>query len=142
VRVIQGDGVDKNSIVAIMDAMMARSLAIGNIAFGMGGGLLQKLDRDCFGCAMKTSANFRDSAWHDVFKELKIAGGAKRSKRGRQGALLTDFGKIVACRADDIPAGCDLLVPVFRDGEILRFQDFSEIRARAWPGVPGFDAQA
>ena len=56
VRVIQGDGVNKDSILQIMDVMIERGLAIGNIAFGMGGGLLQKVDRDSFGYAMKASA--------------------------------------------------------------------------------------
>ncbi|EPX77969.1 hypothetical protein [Salipiger mucosus] len=45
VRVIQGDGVDQASILKIMDAMMDRGLAIGNVVFGMGGGLHHSLRR-------------------------------------------------------------------------------------------------
>jgi len=142
VRVIQGDGVDKDSIVEIMDAMIARGLAIGNIAFGMGGGLLQKVNRDCFGYAMKASAIFRNGAWHDVYKEPKTAKGTKTSKRGIQGAMRTDSGAFVARPAANIPAGHDALRPVFENGEILAFDTFAEIRARAWPGVPGFDPKA
>lgn len=142
VRVIQGDGVDKDSITEIMDAMMDRGLAIGNIAFGMGGGLLQKVNRDSFGYAMKASAIWRDGAWHDVFKDPKTANGTKTSKRGVQGAMKTDSGAFVARPAANIPPGADALRPVFRDGEILRFSSFEDIRARAWPGVPGFDPAA
>ncbi|WP_341367961.1 nicotinate phosphoribosyltransferase [Yoonia sp. BS5-3] len=140
VRVIQGDGVDKDSIVAIMDAMMARGQAIGNIAFGMGGGLLQKVNRDCFGYAMKASAIFYDGAWRDVFKDPKTAGGAKTSKKGKQGAMRTDSGGFVARPAANIPLGADALQPVFRDGVVLKPQRFAEIRARAWPDAPGFGA--
>ena len=140
VRVIQGDGVDRQSIVAIMDAMMARGQAIGNIAFGMGGGLLQKVNRDCFGYAMKASAIFYDGRWHDVFKDPKTAGGAKTSKKGKQGAMRTDSGRFVARPAANIPQGADALVPVFRDGQILNLQTFAQIRARAWPNVSGFGA--
>lgn len=142
VRVIQGDGVDKDSIVEIMEAMMERGLAIGNIAFGMGGGLLQKVNRDNFGYAMKASAICIDGSWSDIFKDPITAKGSKRSKRGIQGAMKTDSGAFVARRAENIPAGHDALRPVFRDGEILEIDTFDQVRARAWPGVPGFDPAA
>ena len=141
VRVIQGDGIDRTSITGIMDAMMDRGLSIGNVAFGMGGGLLQKVDRDTFGYAMKASALKRNGVWHDIHKDPKTAGGTKRSKRGRQGAVWSD-GTLRAARLEDIPAGEDALRPVFRDGEILLRQTLDEIRARAWPGVPGLDPRA
>lgn len=133
VRVIQGDGVDKDSIVAIMDVMIARGLAIGNIAFGMGGGLLQKLDRDSFGYAMKASAIYRNGAWHDVFKDPVTAKGSKTSRRGKQGVMRGDSGQLVARPAANIPQGADALVPMFRDGELLVRHSFDAVRARAWP---------
>ena len=132
VRVIQGDGINAESAVAIMDAMMARGLAIGNVAFGMGGALLQGPMRDDFGYAMKASAIRFDDGWCDVFKDPVTAGGAKTSKRGIQGAMKTEAGW-VARRAANIPAGADALRPVFRDGEILALDTLDEVRARAWP---------
>jgi len=138
VRVIQGDGVDKDSIVKIMDAMMARGQAIGNTAFGMGGGLLQKVNRDSFGYAMKASAIFYEGQWHDVFKDPKTANGSKTSKKGKQGAMRSDSGAFVARPAANIPLGADALVPVFKDGVIVNLQRFADIRARAWPDVECF----
>lgn len=79
-------------VATVMDAMMARGLAIGNIAFGMGGELLQKLDRDSFGYAMKASAIYRNGAWHNVFKDPLTAGGSKTSRRGKQGVMRSDLG--------------------------------------------------
>ncbi|WP_306112741.1 MULTISPECIES: nicotinate phosphoribosyltransferase [unclassified Roseovarius] len=130
VRVIQGDGVDKKSIVEIMDAMIDRGLAIGNIAFGMGGGLLQKLDRDTFSYSMKTSAICINGKWRDVFKDPVTAKGSKTSKKGRMGVMRTDHGRYVTRPQANIPPGHDALETVFRDGRIVRHQSFDDIRAR------------
>ncbi|WP_239495833.1 nicotinate phosphoribosyltransferase [Yoonia maritima] len=133
VRVIQGDGVNKESIVQIMDVMIDRGLAIGNIAFGMGGGLLQKIDRDSFGYAMKASAVFYDGMWHDVFKDPITANGSKTSKKGKQGVMRSDSGLFVARPAANIPEGAEALECVFLNGEIKKVQTFDQIRAVAWP---------
>ncbi|MEL6520790.1 MAG: nicotinate phosphoribosyltransferase [Pseudomonadota bacterium] len=130
VRVIQGDGVDQISIVAIMDAMIDRGLAIGNIAFGMGGGLLQKLDRDTFSYSMKTSAICVNGAWRDVYKDPVTAKGAKTSKKGRIGVMRTDSGKFVVRPQQNIPQGHDALETVFQDGKVTKRQSFAEIRAK------------
>lgn len=135
VRVIQGDGVNKESIVQIMDVMIDRGLAIGNIAFGMGGGLLQKIDRDSFGYAMKASAVFYDGVWHDVFKDPITANGSKTSKKGKQGVMRSDSGLFVARPAANIPEGAEALECVFLNGEIKKVQTFDQIRAAAWPDV-------
>lgn len=142
VRVIQGDGVNPDSIVRIMDAMIARKIAISNVAFGMGGALLQRVDRDTFAYAMKASAIQIDGAWHDVFKDPKTARGTKTSKKGIQGAMRDEAGILRACPAARIPEGQDALTPVFRDGQILRKHRFDEVRGRAWPGCAGFDLAA
>jgi nicotinamide phosphoribosyltransferase len=80
IRVIQGDGVDEESIVRIMQRMVDNKFSIDNIAFGMGGGLLQKVDRDTLGWAMKCSAARVDGVWRDVWKDP--LGGGKTSKKG------------------------------------------------------------
>ncbi|SFI61224.1 nicotinate phosphoribosyltransferase [Jannaschia pohangensis] len=132
VRVIQGDGIDRHSIIRIMDRMIERGLAIGNIAFGMGGGLLQQVNRDCFGFSMKASAiRIGGGDWQPIFKDPVTAGGAKRSKKGVQGTFVSDSGKMVARPAANIPPGADALLPVFEDGRLLRVQTFDQIRARA-----------
>ena len=130
VRVIQGDGVDKGSIELIMRAMRARNLAIGNVAFGMGAGLLQKLDRDTFSYSMKTSAICVNGKWRDVFKDPITANGTKTSKKGRMGVLKNESGAFVVRPMRNIPPGHDALVPVFRDGNLLVKHSFDDIRAR------------
>ncbi len=54
-RLIQGDGVTIETLPFMLKAIMDAGYSIENVAFGMGGGLLQKCDRDTFGWAMKVS---------------------------------------------------------------------------------------
>ncbi len=130
VRVIQGDGVNKISIVQIMEKMIERGLAIGNIAFGMGAGLLQKLDRDTFSYSMKTSAIRVNGMWRDIFKDPVTASGSKTSKKGRLGVMETDSGRFVSRPLANIPTGHDALRPVFLNGKIVLIQNFDAIRKR------------
>jgi nicotinamide phosphoribosyltransferase len=53
--VIQGDGVSYKSLGQILDAVLAAGYSAQNCAFGMGGGLLQKLNRDSMSLATKLS---------------------------------------------------------------------------------------
>lgn len=100
-RVIQGDGVDEKSIVRIMQLMVDKKISMDNIAFGMGGGLLQKLDRDTLGWAMKCSAARVNGEWRDVYKDP--IGGGKTSKRG----LVTTSGVTPYLHAGELLAGPD-----------------------------------
>merc|ERR1740123_32584 len=55
IRVIQGDGIDIDSLQMILTAMKDNLWAADNLAFGSGGALLQKLHRDTNKCAFKCS---------------------------------------------------------------------------------------
>jgi nicotinamide phosphoribosyltransferase len=55
VRVIQGDGITDKDINAILFGLMTKGWAADNIAFGMGGHLLQAVTRDTQKFAMKCS---------------------------------------------------------------------------------------
>lgn len=130
IRVIQGDGVDERSIAAILANMRARGFAADNIAFGMGGALLQKLDRDTLKFAMKASAIQIDGAWIDVFKR-PVGDPGKASKKGRLALVMRD-GLLRTIRAEEREKGEDnLLEEVFVDGRLLRDERFEDIRRRA-----------
>lgn len=135
VRVIQGDGVNEQSIRDILFEMQCEGLSADNIAFGMGGALLQHFDRDTFKFAMKCSAIERDNHWHDVFKD-PITDVGKRSKRGRLSVVKSGPKHAEAWstnRYEDWENGQheNQLEPVYRNGEILREQTFAEIRELA-----------
>ena len=131
-RMIWGDGIDYESLVAICESLTKAGYSTDNIAFGSGGGLLQKLNRDTQKCAFKCSSVVVGGEERHVFKD-PVTDSGKKSKKGRlklvkdakSGAIstLTEVGP------DD--ATPDLLVEVFRDGRLLVDQTFAEVRARA-----------
>lgn len=128
VRVIQGDGIDPDVIPVILQNLMDAGFSADNLAFGMGGGLLQQVNRDTQRFAMKASAVCVDGVWRDVYKEPKTDPG-KNSKRG-QLALIHESGKWETVRAEGW-GWADYLQPVYRNGQIVREQTFADIRHRA-----------
>lgn len=128
VRVIQGDGVNITSIDEILRTLKGSQYSTDNIAFGMGGALLQQLNRDTQRCAFKCCYIEGDGWQRDVFKR-PATDVSKASKAGRL-ALVSHDGKIMTIPAPD-PAGNDLLVEVFRNGRLLVDQDFDAVRRQA-----------
>lgn len=131
-RVIQGDGVSRRSIPKILQAMKERKLSADNLTFGMGGELLQKVDRDLLSFAMKASAIRIDGQWHDVYKD-PVTGPEKKSKRGRlalvrSGDNLEGFETVLL---EQLGERKNLLRPVFRDGYLLEECSFAEVRGSA-----------
>ena len=126
VRLIQGDGICARSIDAILAAMKARGLSVDNVAFGMGGELLQKINRDTQQFAMKASAICINGEWRDVYKD-PITDPGKRSKRGRL-ALINDEQGYRTVREDALGDQRNALVKVFRNGDVLVDWTFDEVR--------------
>jgi nicotinamide phosphoribosyltransferase len=128
IRVIQGDGINQDSIAEILAAMKAKRQSAENIAFGMGAALLQKVNRDTQRFAMKASAICIDGVWRDVYKD-PVTDPGKRSKAGRL-ALVEESGRLTTIRRETA-ADRNLLVEVFRNGELLREWNLEQIRQRA-----------
>lgn len=132
-RVIQGDGINVDTIKKILANMLERGLSASNIGFGQGGGLLQQLDRDTMQFAMKASAIQINGTWRDVYKD-PVGDKGKISKRGRLGLKLeTGMGNIsyVTDRNEFIKREDNILEVVYRNGKILKTYDFAEIRELA-----------
>lgn len=132
VRLIQGDGVDPDSIREILERLRARGFAADNIAFGMGGALLQKLHRDTQQFAMKCSAARIDGRWIDVYKD-PVTDPGKVSKKGRLDLIrdpATGEFQTVAL-GDGPPARSSELIDVYRDGALLADWRLGEVRARS-----------
>lgn len=136
IRVIQGDGVNLDSLPRILESLKMRGLSTENAAFGMGGGLLQKLDRDTMKWAMKASQVVVDGELRDVFKDPATDPG-KRSKPGRLAVVREADGSHRGLRVEELGGQQNLLRPVFRDGQLLIDEDFATIRARAAEGLRG-----
>jgi len=123
VRVIQGDGVNKEAIKEILEILKQEGFSSENIAFGMGGGLLQSVNRDDFKFAMKASAICVDGEWRDVYKD-PITDSGKRSKRGR--LALTKAFKTV--RLEELEGRENLLEVVYKNGTLMKEFSFDEVR--------------
>jgi len=137
VRLIQGDGVNELTIRSILGAFMAMGWSADNIAFGMGGALLQQVDRDTQRFAMKCSSVQVDGKWIDVVKD-PVTDSGKRSKGGRV-RLFTNSGGEYASGVS-APTGwsdkgiggwTDALEEVYRDGKLIRNMTFDEVRANS-----------
>ena len=85
VRVIQGDGIDIHMLEKVLKAVTEAGYSTENVAFGSGGGLLQKVNRDDLRFAMKASYIEVDGVGRDVFKDPVTQDGdySKKSKAGR-----------------------------------------------------------
>ena len=128
VRVLWGDGIDYYGMRSVLFAMFNNLWSAENIVFGMGGGLLQKVNRDDQRFAFKSSAQFYDGSWHDVYKEPKDL--TKKSKKGRL-SLININNKFVTVREEKVGNAKDWLEPVFMNGELLKEIDFETVRKRA-----------
>lgn len=141
VRVIQGDGINPDSIRAILERVTSAGYATDNVAFGMGGGLLQQLNRDTQKFALKCSAARVGGRWIDVWKD-PVTDKGKQSKRGRMtllrhreyGTFCTEPVPPEAGSLADIamPMGYeDAMVTVWEDGRLVSDWTFSQVRERA-----------
>jgi nicotinamide phosphoribosyltransferase len=129
VRVIQGDGINVHSIPVILKTLTDAGWSAENVTFGMGGGLLQLLNRDTMKFAMKCSSIMLvNGVWRDVYKEPTTDYG-KGSKKGRL-ALITENGYYETVRFES-NQWRDALHEVYRDGEIRRTTTLAEIRERS-----------
>lgn len=131
VRIIQGDGISPQSLGKIIEVVLDAGFSAENITFGMGGGLLQQVNRDTMNWAMKASAISINGTWIDIFKD-PITSHSKRSKKGRL-ALVKDAGdNIITIKADELTHQQDnLLRDVYVDGQLLIDDSLTTIRERA-----------
>ena len=125
IRLIQGDSISgKSQIRDILNALGGDGYSADNIAFGMGGGLLQAPNRDIHSFAMKCSAAKIDGVWQDVYKAPSDCLW-KKSKAGRL-TLSPDYKTYNI----NYYRGPSALQTVFDNGALLVDETFETIRER------------
>jgi nicotinamide phosphoribosyltransferase len=140
VRIIQGDGLNLETIKEILDKLLANGYSATNIAFGMGGALLQQHNRDTQKFAMKCSHIYRDGKDVLVYKD-PITDHGKRSKAGRldlirvgnawrDKAFPGDFETVVLSNGE-VAHERSVMRTVYENGKLLIDDNFEEIRNRA-----------
>ena len=125
VRIIQGDGINYNSIIEILTVFKENKWAAENIGFGSGGALLQKMDRDTLKFAFKCSSIDINGESFQVYKN-PVTDPNKISKKGRLKLVAIGGGEF-----DTVPCGMggkDQLEIVFLDGNLMKEYTFDEIR--------------
>jgi nicotinamide phosphoribosyltransferase len=138
VRIIQGDGIkwdhSRHTIEGILGRLALNKFSADNIAFGSGGGLLQKWDRDTQEFAIKCSAILRDGTEYDVYKE-PVGMPQKNSKRGRLALVKTEQGiqtvNAQFAEKHGVSMDDDILEVVFENGKVINPHTWEEVKARS-----------
>jgi nicotinamide phosphoribosyltransferase len=136
VRVLQGDGVNPSSIRAIYGALKVNGISAENLLLGMGGALLQKVDRDTQKFAFKCSYAEVDGKMVDVQKHPleiddhgRLIQSFKKSKAGRL-KLIRTGSEYQTLRQQQEPELEDQLQTVFENGQLYNAVRFEEARTR------------
>lgn len=132
VRVIQGDGINEEEIKRILLKITQAGYSASNVAFGMGGGLLQQLDRDTLKFAYKCSDVVVDGQ-HIAIKKDPVTDPGKASKAGRLDLIRTLDGGMRSYVLDDkqIESSCSLMQVVYENGEMFNETALTFVRDRA-----------
>jgi nicotinamide phosphoribosyltransferase len=130
IRVIQGDGINRESIQEIIENLNLNQLTLDNIAFGMGGALLQHMNRDTLKFAMKASYAMIDGKGVDVFKR-PVDDNSKASKKGILKLYKNPETGYFTSTANWYDYGSNVLRSVYKDGKLLIDDSFENIRNRA-----------
>src|SRR5690349_11740082 len=132
VRVIQGDGINVQSIRSIYGALKVNGISAENLVLGMGGALLQKVDRDTQKFAFKCSYAEVNGKPVDVQKHPvevdshgKLTQSFKTSKAG-QLKLIKTGQSYHTVRKETSTGYEDQMITVFENGEIINSVSFEE----------------
>jgi nicotinamide phosphoribosyltransferase len=137
VRVIQGDGVNYDAIKDMYQALKNEGISAENLVLGMGGALLQKLDRDTQQYAIKCSYAVLDGknvnvqkSPTEMDKDGNITESFKKSKGGRLKLIKTPTG-YETIQEGERPELKDQLVTIFENGELVKEWTFEEVKENA-----------
>jgi nicotinamide phosphoribosyltransferase len=129
--VIQGDGITEETIGQLLTTIMTNGFSVENMAFGMGGGLLQSVTRDTLGWAQKANAvTGGHGPWIGIQKRPATA-ASKTSKKGVQMVIENEQGIAEAAPLGSFGSERNILKPVWRDGELLVKWTLQDLRANS-----------
>jgi len=140
--VIQGDGISIHEIKKILAAVDKLGFSSECVAFGMGGGLLQKVNRDTMSFATKLSfIEYKDGKEREVMKCPQTdltkysLPGLLKVYRNKDGIPIVDAGT-----EKDVGAKDNLLKVVYDKGPCgYKWDDFDTVRKRVndqWKTLP------
>lgn len=134
VKVLQGDGINENTVVEPFKIAEELGISADSIMTGSGGGLMQaNIDRDTCKFAFKASNITIDGKDIGIAKN-PITDPGKQSKKGRL-ALVNSGSLWNSVSPEDAMSvngkyNYDLLRLVYENGELFNVEDFATIRGR------------
>lgn len=139
VGIIQGDGINLDSMQELLDIIVARGYRADSVVFGSGGALLQKVNRDTYKYAQKASAVLirnpenGDTDWVGIAKN-PITDQGKASKKGVLSLFRNkNTGEYATIRIDQGSVEdewVDVMEDLYDCGEFFNASTLAEVRAR------------
>ena len=136
VRILQGDGINEDTIWDIYKSLKDNKYSAENVTLGCGGSLLQgneksSINRDTHKFAMKCSCIKIGNEVRDVYKN-PVTDKGKVSKKGRLDLIKNKNGEFETVNISDLPENQyhedSVMECVFENGEILKTYTFEEVR--------------
>ncbi len=134
IGLIYGEAITLQRQKIILSRLEEMGFAASNLVFGVGSYALNMTSRDAIGLAMKATAIVVNGELKEIFKDPITDSGMKKSARGLLQVYENEQGRL--CLKDRVTREEEeksLLVPVFKNGELLVEHSLSEIRNRLWP---------
>jgi len=131
IGIIYGDAITLSRCKQICARLKEKGFASVNAVYGIGSYTYQYNTRDTFGFALKSTLCVIDGMEKQIYKDPKTDDGTKKSQKGKVFVYKTDAGLTFSdghSLNDELHG--DLLVPVFKNGELLNEQTFDQIRRR------------
>ena len=141
--VLQGDGLDLAKVKEIMNAVVQNGYSAQNVAFGMGGGLLQSQTRDTLSAAIKVCSIKIDGVTRSIMKAPKTDLGKFSLPGPMQVNMVAGIPTVFPIANVgwiDYRLETDMLELVYHNGESeWKPETFSKMRSRlesAWESMP------
>lgn len=130
IGVIQGDGINNDSVRHIVARLDKARISLENIVFGMGSGLTHDAGRDEFSFSMKATALYDGKEWQDLLKR-PITDLKKQSLTGRVSTYQDKNGNIFSERIDfpQVDGVRDMMETVYLNGHIIKEYTFDDVLA-------------
>jgi len=126
-RVIYGDGITPMAIEDILRTCKQMGVSPDMLSFGSGGDLIQNLNRDTLGFAIKcSSVTLHDGTKHDVYKDP--IHGHKKSKKGEVITVTDGYGYMTGVINKEPQGFYNMLNTRFLNGQAVNQTTFEEVR--------------
>lgn len=130
VRLIQGDGINEDTLRRILQRVAYHKWSADNLVFGSGGGLLvHEAERDTHRFAIKTSEVIIGGQTRDVQKTV-MTDPTKASKAGRF-AVISENNHLQTIPEDALGGRLNFLQTVWEDGQLVGPQGWETVRDQA-----------